>query len=222
MLLASLSTTKIFEVQLRHLNGSMTHLTRKLEHFTAALQVKLCKSMAECMSRDAHTLQATLVLYIFDNRAHTVPLQRFATPAYKERLFIWGRRRAVLMDILPKQFTHLWMYAYLTLFTALAENLHIAVIYVCNLQTAQLRETHTSIQEQQEHHIVAKSQGCTCITCCQHRLYMLSRKGRNEVIRRFRLNKPRCRVTAQYILINTPIEQPFDSSHITTHRKRRK
>src|SRR5438045_9466913 len=134
--------------------------------------------MAERVSRDAHTIQTALVLYIFDNRAHTVPLQRFATPTYKERLFIWVSRIAILMHVLPQQFTHLWMYAYLTLFTALAENLHIAVIYVFNLQTAQLRETHTSIQEQQEHHIVAKSQGRTCITCCQHLHYMLRLKVR--------------------------------------------
>ena len=64
MLLASLTTTKILQVQLSHLNYTMSHLTRKFEDLTTTLEVELGKGMRAFRNREiAQALLLTCPLF---------------------------------------------------------------------------------------------------------------------------------------------------------------
>src|SRR5438445_695886 len=76
----------------------------------------------------------------------------------------------VLLNILPMQFCHLWINAYLPLFPPLPKNLHIATlqVHILNTQNCKLIHTHTSIKQKQKYHIITKSNIITRVTSSKH------------------------------------------------------
>src|SRR5579875_336394 len=102
MFLARLRAAEVLQVKLCDLDGAVPHLTRELEHLTAALQVILGEGVTERVSRDAHPFQAAFPLHIFQYRLDAAILESFAGATDEDRRFRLIGRPTVLVDVLPE------------------------------------------------------------------------------------------------------------------------